>query len=227
MANLPGERYPRLNPGRFSPCLGYCLGFSKKPLHLLTNSSILPQIFKEQDYSASELSRILSSFQPVTYAKNDFLLKEGKTENHYWFIETGFARSYVVDTDGADITTSFYSAGDIVIDWSSFFLRNPTRENIQALTDCVCCQLDFETFQQLFHSIGPFREQGRTRLVGSYFALKKHSVSMIADSAKDRYLQLLREKPHIVQNVSLKHIATYLGITDTSLSRIRKEFAHG
>jgi hypothetical protein len=48
---------------------------------------------------------------------------------------------------------------------------------------------------------------------------------MIADQAKDRYLRLVKEKPHVVQNVSLKHIATFLGITDTSLSRIRKEIA--
>jgi hypothetical protein len=85
--------------------------------------------------------------------------------------------------------------------------------------------LDFETFQELFHSIRNFREQGRTTLVGSYFALKRHSISMIADQAKDRYLRLVKEKPHVVQNVSLKHIATFLGITDTSLSRIRKEIA--
>ncbi|WP_244248422.1 Crp/Fnr family transcriptional regulator [Flavobacterium foetidum] len=168
---------------------------------------------------------IIPKFKQVTFSQNDYLLNEGKTENHYWFIESGFVRSYVVDTKGNDITTNFYTAGDIVIDWISFFLRNPTRENIQALTDCVCWQLDFETFQQLFHSIQSFREQGRTTLVNSYFSLKKQSVSMIADQAKERYIRLVKEKPHIVQNISLKYIATYLGITDTSLSRIRKEIS--
>jgi hypothetical protein len=74
-------------------------------------------------------------------------------------------------------------------------------------------------------SIEAFREVGRTRLVNNYFELKNHSVSIIADPAKDRYLNLLKAKPDIVQNVPLKQIATYLGITDTSLSRIRKEIA--
>jgi hypothetical protein len=74
-------------------------------------------------------------------------------------------------------------------------------------------------------SIEPFREVGRTRLVNNYFELKTHTVSVIADPAKDRYLNLLKAKPDIVQNVPLKQIATYLGITDTSLSRIRKEIA--
>ena len=140
-------------------------------------------------------------------------------------MESGFARSYVTDPEGNDISTNFYSEGDIVIDWPSFFLRTPTRENIQAITDCVCWQLDFGTFQQLFHQYKNFREQGRTTLVKSYFSLKQHSVSMIADQAKERYIQLLKDKPHILQNVSLQHIASYLGITKYSLSRIRKEIS--
>jgi len=191
----------------------------------MTEQHFLNNVFGKTDMTKEEKEIAISKFKQVTFEKNSFLLEEGKTANHYWFIQSGFARSYVIDTEGNDITTNFFSVGDIVIDWPSFFLRNPTRENIQALSDCVCWQLDFETFQELFHSIRNFREQGRTTLVGSYFALKRHSISMIADQAKDRYLKLLKEKPHIVQNVSLKHIATYLGITDTSLSRIRKEIA--
>lgn len=191
----------------------------------MTAQHFLNNIFKAKDFSTEELDTIITKFKQVHYSKNDYLLHESKTENHYWFIESGFVRSYVMDTMGNDITTNFYAVGDIVIDWTSFFLRHPTRENIQALTNCVCWQLDFDTFQQLFHSIQSFREQGRTTLVESYFSLKKQSVSMIADQAKERYARLVQEKPHIIQNISLKHIATYLGITDTSLSRIRKEIS--
>ena len=74
-------------------------------------------------------------------------------------------------------------------------------------------------------NIEAFREVGRTKLISNYFELKTHSVSIISDPAKDRYLNLIKQKPDIVQNVPLKQIATYLGITDTSLSRIRKEIA--
>ncbi len=183
----------------------------------------LKNIFSKTDFKESELDMIIPKFKQVKFSKNDFFLQEGSTENHYWLLESGFARSFVNDTNGNDITTNFYSHTDIVIDWSSFFLRNPTRENIQALSDCVCWQLDFETFQQLFHSIETFREHGRRRLVTSYFSLKNHSISIIVDQAKDRYLQLLKEKPNLIQNVSLQHIASYLGITKYSLSRIRKE----
>jgi len=185
----------------------------------------LNNIFGHTNMTIEEKELVASKFTQVSFEKNTFLLKEGNIANHYWFIESGFVRSYVVDTNGDDICTNFYSMGNIVIDWSSFFLRNPTRENIQALTDCVCWRLDFDNFQELFNSIKSFREQGRTTLVKSYFDLKRHSIAMIADQAKERYLRLIEEKPEIIQNVSLKHIATYLGITDTSLSRIRKEIS--
>ena len=188
-------------------------------LHFLTH------VFKPSQFTAAELETITSQFRQVSFSKHEFLLSEGRTANDYWFVESGFVRSYVVDPEGNDISTGFYTVGDIVIDWPSFFMRTPTRENIQALTDCVCWQLDFDTFQQLFHSIEAFREQGRSNLVGSYFALKNRSISMIADQAKERYKRLVKEKPLIIRNVSLKQIATYLGITDTSLSRIRKEIA--
>lgn len=191
----------------------------------MQNTHFLNNIFTAADFKETELKVIIPEFKQVTFSKNSFLLAEGKTENNYWFLQQGFARAFVTSANGHDTTTSFYSSGDVVIDWPSFFLRNPTRENIQALTDCICWQLDFEKFQQLFHSIETFREHGRRRLVSSYFALKNHSISIIADPAKERYLKLLKEKPHIVQNVSLQHIATYLGITKYSLSRIRKEIA--
>ncbi len=192
----------------------------------MTDKPFLNQVFSPSRFTKEELEKILPKYEQVYFTKNQFLLTEGKTANHYWFIESGFIRSYAIDTEGNDVSTNFYAVGDTVIDWPSFFLRKPSRENIQALTDCVCWQLDFDTFQSLFHSIEAFREQGRTTLVGSYFALKNHSISMITDPAKDRYKKLVSEKPEILQNVSLKQIATFLGITDTSLSRIRKEIAN-
>lgn len=191
----------------------------------MTEQHFLHHIFKSPNFSTEELEQIIPQFRKMTFSKNDYLLKEGSVSNQYWFIENGFARSFAIDTEGNEVSTNFFSIGDVVIDWSSFFLRQQTRENIQAISDCVCWQLDYEKFQHLFNSIKSFREQGRANLVESYFALKNRSTSMITDSAKDRYLKFLEEKNQIVQFMPLKYIASYLGITDTSLSRIRKEIS--
>lgn len=191
----------------------------------MEESHFLSQIFSSNGITKEELKIILPKYKKVTISKNDYLLNQGTVEKKYWFVESGFIRSYIIDTEGNDITFNLYASGDVVIDYPSFFFLFPTRENIQALTDCVCWEIDFASFQELFNSISNYREQQRGLLVGSYFALKEHSISLIADQAKERYLKLLKSKPHIVKNVSLKHIATFLGITDTSLSRIRKEIA--
>lgn len=187
--------------------------------------SVLGQYFSAPEFTPAEGERIQSKFTRTEHSKHTFLLREGETSRHYWLLESGLARSYAVNPRGADITTHFYGAGDIVIDWPSFFLRQPTRENIETLADCVCWRIDFDAFQELFHAIAAFRDAGRTRLVGSYFALKRSSVALIADRARVRYERLLREQPDVVGQVPLKQIATYLGVTDTSLSRIRREIA--
>jgi CRP-like cAMP-binding protein len=190
------------------------------------NEHFLNKVFASSGITNAELELIIPKFTLITIAKNDYLLQEGTIEKKYWFVESGFVRSYIIDTEGNDITFNLYAETDVVIDYPSFFFFAPTRENIQALTDCVCWEINFNDFQELFSQIPNFRDQQRGLLVGSYFALKEHSISLIADQAKVRYLKLLKTKPNIIQNVSLKHIATFLGITDTSLSRIRKEIAH-
>lgn len=192
----------------------------------MDDHSFLKTIFKEQNFKSEDLERVLAQYQRVTFAKHAYLIPEGVVADYYYFLESGYARSYVVDTEGNDITTNFFSSSDIVIDWRSYFLKTACRESIQAATPCVAWKITFANFMKLFN-IEAFREVGRTRLVNNYFELKNHSVSIIADQARDRYLNLLASKPDVVQNVPLKQIATFLGITDTSLSRIRKEIANG
>ncbi len=188
------------------------------------DSPFLHTIFKPENFKKEELELILNQFEAIEFKKNEYLIEIGKTCTFYYFLEEGFLRSYTIDPDGNDITSKFFGPKDIVIDWYSYFLKKPSREPVQALTAGKCWKIRFSDFMKLFH-IEAFREVGRTRLVQNYFELKNHSISVIADQAKDRYLNLLHEKPELVQNVPLKHLATYLGVTDTSLSRIRNEVA--
>ena len=182
------------------------------------------QIFNKVNFTEDELKLILSQYQRIEFKKNDCLIKEGQIASFYYFLESGFARSYSIDLQGVDITTKFFGRKDLVIDWQSYFLKTRCKENIRAITPCVAWKITFEDFMKLFN-IEAFREVGRTALIRNYFELKNHSLSLIAETATDRYLALIREKPDIAQNVPLKQIATYLGIADTSLSRIRNKIA--
>ncbi len=183
---------------------------------------ILRQVYQHPKLSESDLKRIFDAHEKEEFKKGDFIIKEGQTANNYMILEKGLMRSFVYDYNGEDITTYFFTENEVVIEVSSLFQRIPTKEYVQTLTDCTCYKIDFDKFQELFHSIENFREWGRAWLSNSLFEFKQRSVSIIKESATDRYLALLKEKPQILEQALLKNIASFLGVTDTSLSRIRK-----
>lgn len=175
--------------------------------------------------SLQKAEEIVTHFTKKVIHKNEFFLKEGKVCNEYLFLERGFMRAFAYDTDGNDITTSFYSDCHVVFEVSSFFNRTTSKENIQALTDCEGWCITYEQLNHLFHSLHEFREFGRSVLVKGFATLKIRMLSMITETAEERYAQLLKSNPEMFQYAPLKHIASYLGVTDTSLSRIRKEYS--
>ncbi len=166
---------------------------------------------------------IVGYFDTREISKNDFLFAQGKICKEYHFLEEGFIRSYTHDLDGNDVTTGLYSSKRVVCDIFSFFKHVPSKENFQALTECKTLFISFDELQRVFHSMPEFREFGRSILVNAYAELKIRMLSMFQDTAEDRYRKLLSSNPDIFQNAPLKNIASYLGVTNTSLSRIRKE----
>lgn len=170
-----------------------------------------------------ELDEIINAHEKVFFHKGDFILEEGKTSNEYLILEKGLARSFVNDFNGNEVTTHFFVENEIIIEVSSLFQRIPTQENIVCITDCECQKIDFDTFQELYHKIQNLSEWGRAWMSQELFTYKQRSVEMFTLSATKRYLNLLEQKPHVIQFAPLKQVASYLGVTDTSLSRIRKE----
>ena len=170
-------------------------------------------------------TEIAGHFTVKTIRKNEFFLEVGKVSTEYLFLESGFMRAFAFDPEGRDVTTNFYAANQVVFEVNSFFNRVPAQENMQALTNCQAWSLTFQELNNLFHALPEFREFGRGQLVKGFSALKVRMLATITQTAEERYANLLKNHPEILQQAPLKHIATFLGITDTSLSRIRKEFS--
>jgi len=193
-------------------------------LRKIQDVSFLRSIFS--DLSQKDQQQVISGFERVEFKKNTFLLRQGQLANHYFYLQTGLVRSFTMGLKGRDITTGFFSDTGQVIEIPSLLLQIPSPESIQTLTDCVCWQMEFETLQQLFDRMATFRDERIKNMVHSYSVLKQRSLAMTTHSAQSRYLQLISQHPKVIKYAPLKHIATYLGITDTSLSRIRKELAN-
>lgn len=186
---------------------------------------VLKKLYQHPLFTEEDLKILVEAHEPVEVTKGTTLLREGKVANEYYVLQNGMARAYVYDYDNNEITTEFFTEGELVISTSSLFQRIPSQENIQAVTDCILWKMEFEVFQKLFHTMPGFVEWGRLWFTAQLFSIKQRSLDMVTETATNRYLKLLKEKPQIIQYVPLKQIASYLGVTDTSLSRIRKEIS--
>jgi CRP-like cAMP-binding protein len=182
----------------------------------------IKETFPVSDYAAK---LIADNFEYTALNKNNLTLEEGKINSDYIFLEMGYMRSFVLDTDGNEVTTDIYKPGQMVFEVGSYFRRKPSKENIESITECCIWIGKYESFQNLFHSLPEFREFGRAILVKGFISFKERTISMITENAEQRYEKLLRDKPDVFQHVPLKFIASYLGITDTSISRLRKELS--
>ena len=169
------------------------------------------------------LNKIAEQFELMTLQKEDYLLKEKKISGYY-FLSEGLLRVFTFDTEGSEVTTYFYTNERIVFDTASFFLKLPSTENIQAMTDCKVYVTDFDKLNNLFHTVPEFREFARQMLVQEFVAYKQRTLAMINQSAEERYLKLIETNKDVFQYAHLSQIASYLGISERTLNRIRQNF---
>jgi CRP-like cAMP-binding protein len=179
-------------------------------------------LFKKEDYK--EISK---AHTKIEFSQGTLLLEKGKIAKEFYIIEKGLFRSFLYDYNGNEITTEFYCPKEILIESFSLFQRIPSRENFQAISGGIAWKIEYDIFQALLHKVEGFREWGRTWATNQLFVLKQRSINALTISATERYMSLIKERPQIIKQSPLKYIASYLGITDTSLSRIRKEISTG
>lgn len=172
---------------------------------------------------SDKLQLLAEGFEYTEFPKHDFLLQEGKISKATYFVQEGLIRSYTHDNNGEEVTTHIYTAPCFTNDFLSFFKQQACSENFQALSPCKVWQMSFEDVQRYFHTYPEFREFGRMMLVSNYAILHARMIGMIKDTAETRYQKLIQQHPDLFKHVPLKIIASYLGITDSSLSRIRKD----
>jgi len=185
----------------------------------------MKKISPQMPVTDEQLQRILEVFQEVPIGKGEWVLKQGRVSNYYLLLD-GYMRGYTFDELGDEVTTNFFAGPRAVLDAASFFGRVPSAENIVAICDCRGYMLTLEQLNKLFHEMPEFREFGRAILVRELVIAQEHKLAHINLSAEDRYKQLVERDAGLMQYAQLRHIASFLGVTDTSLSRIRRELAN-
>lgn len=181
-------------------------------------------ILRNLSFPERTLDQVVEYFEELRFAKDEFFLKEGSINDRYFFLQTGFMRAFTFDSNGNEITTNFYQKDSVVFEVSSFYLKTRSTENIQAVTDCTGYSISYDQLNVLLHDVPEFRAYGVAMLAKEYVLFKKRALEMINLSGEARYEKLITSGKEIFQHAQLKQIASYLNVTDTSLSRIRREF---
>lgn len=163
-----------------------------------------------------------AALQKVELEKGTFLMTEGKRCNHLYFLEAGSVRGFY-NLDGKEVTYWFAFENNFVTSFLSFITRKPGMENIQAMEDCVLWAIAYDDLQKLYTKHPDMERLGRLVHEQYYVMLEERFVSNHFKEARERYENLLINAPHILQRVPLGYIASYLGITQETLSRIRNK----
>lgn len=152
--------------------------------------------------------------------KKAFLLKHGKICRNIYFIQKGLARCFYIKDD-KEVSSWFMKEGDVIISVESFFKQQPSYESIQALEDCELLCLHYDKLQFIFHDFPEFNFVGRV-LTEKYYTLSEQRLySLRMQRANERYAFLMTHYPELIQRVPSTFIASYLGITLETLSRIK------
>jgi CRP/FNR family transcriptional regulator, anaerobic regulatory protein len=184
---------------------------------------ILRQVYPSQFINNELFNTLTQKHDLLQYKKGDKLLKTGQVLQGYYIIINGLARSVITSFENKEITTDFFTIGNIMINVSSVFQQQPSQVQFEAITDLTCFKIDYLKFQELFTTEPRFAEWGRNWMTLALFESNNRYLNSITQPAVQRYTELHNQKPLVTQLAPLKYIASYLGITDTSLSRIRKE----
>lgn len=185
--------------------------------------SILLEVFKATDFSEEELHAIGKALKRFDLKRGDILLSEGETVFNTHFVYSGCLRTYFIDDSGKEHTLQFAIKDWWISDYTAFFTRDKALLNIECIQDATIYKLARKDMEQLYIEIPKLETFFRKKLERRFMALQKRVLGNLSQTAKERYLSFLHSYPSIEQNVKNYHIASFLGITTESLSRIRKE----
>ncbi|MEO0769540.1 MAG: Crp/Fnr family transcriptional regulator [Cyanobacteria bacterium J06649_4] len=156
----------------------------------------------------------------VEISKDDILLEKGQISDHIYFVTSGMVRSSC-EVEGKDVTRWFSKAGDFAAAYFSFVYRQPSEDSILPVTDVTLLSLSYVALQDLSRKDPIWIDLNRHLLEYYYTTLLQRVLTFQTQSAAERYQSLLQEHPGIDEKLPLSQLASYLGMSPETLSRLR------
>lgn len=165
---------------------------------------------------------LMSHFKKLEMPAKSVLVKSGQINDKMYFVSKGALRSYYTLNE-LEVTLWLGFEGDFINCFQSWISRKPGHENLQLVEDCVLYVIDYQDFQKLINENWEINNFYKKWLEWGYLYWEKRSTMLLFNSARNRLDDLLERNPLAMQRWPLGHIASYLGITQETLSRIRAE----
>ncbi len=178
------------------------------------------------EVSEEEFNFCRTLFTPRKIRKRQYLLQEGDVNRYQVFVEKGILRSYKIDEKGNEHILQFAQEGWWISDLFSFFTEEPSAFNIDALEDAEVLLINRTNWEMLLRDVPQFERYFRILLQNHLIATQRRLMVTISESAEEKYLKFLAAYPDCMQRVPQHMIASFLGITRETLSRLRKNLAN-
>lgn len=172
-----------------------------------------------------EFADTISLFTELNLQKGEYFVRQDKVCQHIAFIVKGTLRIFYINNKAEETTSCFCTANNLATSYKSFILQQPSNLSIQAIEETELLVIDYSSLQKLYKSSTVWQNIGRTVAEQEYIVMEKYASVLNNETAKEKYLRLLQEQPNVIQKASVEDIASYLGVTRRTLSRIRKEIA--
>ena len=189
----------------------------------MTHELILKNVARHINLSREEIIHFTSVLAYKEVPKKTKLLTEGQACKHLSYVHCGALRSYCIDKEGKQATIMFAVADWWLTDMYCFLNEKPAMMCIETIEDSCIFQLSRENFGNLFNAIPKFERFFRILMQNAYTREQLRIIDNLTLTAEERYDKFLNKYPQIVQQVTQKQIASYLGITPEFLSVIRKK----
>lgn len=173
-------------------------------------------------FTHDELNEILSCFTKEEVKKNKILVEEGQVCRNIYFVEKGMGRSYYLKEDGKEVTQWFFAKGAFMASADSFFNQSPSYYYLEVLEDSILYSISNEKIDLLLTKYHKMETFVRLLSIDMLTKVVNKLNAIQFQTAKERYDYMISEFPDISNHVSLGYIASYLGMTQETLSRIRK-----